>query len=210
VLDTQTQVQPITFSMVEDIVSRDKERPRAMRLVRKLNTRVHLRPKGSDVMKVKRAAQILSNSMAEALQRERTDEYRTRLKQCYTQRREAALHGRAFELPYSRTEVLDARHTSQLQEYCEKTDRWLNIMNSRVPVLSPSDPRLDELIAIASWFREWWNEIESRPSLSATERNSRFVTHKVYHDLVFTCHAFVAHCKDYLRKWPDSMVFPVG
>ena len=53
-----------------------------------------------------------------------------------------------------------------------------------------------------------WNQIRNIPGLSAPERNERFITDKLFHDVKFTCHAFVAFCVDHLTEFPASMVFP--
>ena len=204
--ETMQKDQPIVFSTIEGLVARDKNRAAPDRLARKLNVRTHLQPKGSDVMKVNRAAQILSGSVQRALQQERHDEYRKRLRQCYDARKKHP----TMAVPYQRAEVLDARQTQQTEAYVGKFNDLLDLMNSRKPVLSPSDPRLDEIISISDWFQDWWTEIDALPGdLSATEKNAWFITQKLFHDLKCTCHAFVAHCREYLRAWPDSMVFPV-
>lgn len=155
-------------------------------------------------MKVNRAAQILSASVARALRMERRDEYKKRLRECYEARKENP----TMAIPYQRAHVIDARQTQQIEAYVGKFNDLLDLMNSRVPVLSPGDPRLNEIISISDWFEDWWSEIDGL-TLSSTEKNARFITQQLFHDLRITCHAFVAHCQDYLRTWPGSMVFPV-
>ena len=110
-------VVSVTFAIIEALVERDKRRPAPMRLVKKLNMREHLRPKGADAMKVKRAAQILSGSVERALRYERMEQYRQRLKQCYAARRAGA------RLPYTRAQVLDAQQTKEMGMYALKFNR---------------------------------------------------------------------------------------
>eukprot|EP01046_Picozoa_sp_COSAG06_P080605 COSAG06_NODE_27868_length_585_cov_0.730453_2_plen_58_part_01 len=58
-------------------------------------------------MKVNRAAQILSASVARALRMERRDEYKKRLRECYEARKENP----TMAIPYQRAHVIDARQT---------------------------------------------------------------------------------------------------
>ena len=205
VFETREPEKPIAFKAIRRLHARDKTRSAAAKLAPKLNS-LHMHPKGSDVMKVKRAAQILSSSVATGLRMEREEEYRRRLMLCYESRRQSHITGES--LPFTRAEVLDYAQTKELEVYIGVFNRMLDIMNARTPVVDVNDPRLQELLGISTWFENWWREIDRKPGLRVPEKNARFITQKLFHDLKFTLHAFVQHCKDYLRKHPTGMVFP--
>ena len=84
-------------------------------------------------MKVKRAAQILSSSVATGLRMEREEEYRRRLMLCYESRRQSHITGES--LPFTRAEVLDYAQTKELEVYIGVFNRMLDIMNARTPVV---------------------------------------------------------------------------
>ena len=65
--------------------------------------------------------------------------------------------------------------------------------------------RLDRLLKIADWFKQWRGEVYSTEGLNGTQKGRMFITHWLYDDLRRTCHSVVELCHKYLkgtdRKW---------
>lgn len=63
-------------------------------------------------------------------------------------------------------------------------------------------------LAIAKWFREWEEWIQSLPDLTQTQKNRLFITHQLHTDLQRTCHAMHDMMYEYVSGNPNRRWVP--
>eukprot|EP00622_Pseudochattonella_farcimen_P006945 FR742824.1.p1 GENE.FR742824.1~~FR742824.1.p1 ORF type:complete len:207 (+),score=24.44 FR742824.1:55-621(+) len=110
----------------------------------------------------------------------------------------------------------DGIDLSAMKLLCQKLDRLVDILNSRVdrasgPISSADDPLLEQLLDILGWFSRWKSNIATAadlltPEMSAQEQKACFLTEQSWFDLQQLILGFVAGCQFYLQLYPKRVV----
>ena len=65
--------------------------------------------------------------------------------------------------------------------------------------------RIERLLAIAKYFKDWKKKVESMPDLSKDAKQSMLITHWLFEDMTRTCHGMVgvirANVPHSKRRW---------